>query len=410
MIPSQRTLFSATAAIAAVIVTAACGQKGPPLPPIIRTPVAPVVAAARRGTLIELGVTAPGANVDGSRPANVVRVDIYAVNGAASAMTDLEMMKRGTKVASVAVKAPRNADAAVEQDESADDAEPTVGEGLDQGASTAIAETITPEMLALLTPGSTRKGKRAAEPEATGPLLGPPAALQLRTYVGVGVDKRGHPGLFSKRVAVPLQLPPPPPAAIEIFYEEKKIVITWKPKATSDTPEGNVLASRSFGPLQPAVGYNLYDGTTGQLLNPKPVGEFGYEDTRMDFGTKRCYIVRSVEVVTGRPVESDPSGPTCEMLVDTFPPARPKGLNTVATAGAINLIWEPNTEPDLAGYFVLRAQVPGGELSRITPAPITEASFFDNVQAGARYRYAVEAVDKAGNVSMQSEPVEETAR
>ena len=124
------------------MIAAGCGQKGAPLPPIVRTPVAPVIIADRRGAVIELGLTVPAANVDGSRPANLVRVDIYAVNGAALTMTDLEIMKRGTKVASVPVKAPRNSDAAVEADESVEDADPTVGSAssADSSASTAESE------------------------------------------------------------------------------------------------------------------------------------------------------------------------------------------------------------------------------------------------------------------------------
>ena len=395
------------AAMCAAAAAVACGQKGPPLPPIIRTPVAPGVTADRRGSVIELALTVPAANVDGSRPANLVRVDIYAVNGDAKAMTDLEIMKRGTKVASVAVKSPRNPADAAEKDESAEDTEPAVGEGLDQGASSAIAETITASMLASLTRTSDRR--RGEKPDADGPLLGPPAVSQLRTYVGVGVDRRGNPGRFSKRVAVPLELPPARPAPIGITVEERKIVVTWKPTASANDA-GNVLPSRSLGPLLSDAAYNLYDATTGRLLNPKPVSEFGYEDTRMDWGKNRCYIVRAVVVAARLAVESDPSGPECRMLVDTFPPAKPKGLNTVAATGAINLIWEPNAEADLAGYYVLRAQAPSWEFARITPAVITEAAFFDTVTSGTKYLYVVQAVDKAGNVSMQSEQVEETAR
>ena len=173
---------------------------------------------------------------------------------------------------------------------------------------------------------------------------------------------------------------------------------------------GNVLESRSFGSLQSDVFYNLYDATTGQLVNPKPVPEFGYEDTRMDFGTNRCYIVRAVQVVAKLAVESEPSGPQCKMLVDTFPPAAPKGLNAVSTDGAINLIWDANSEPDLAGYIVLRATGAGQPMVRITDDPIADASFFDSVQRGLRFVYAVEAIDKAGNISRPSASVEETAR
>ncbi len=394
----MRTRIAASAvpaiSVLAVVSAISCGQKGPPLPPIVRTPVAPVVTADRRGNEIQLGLTVPAANTDGSRPANIARVDIYAVNGAAPSMTDAEILRKGTKVASLAVKTPRDPNEVAEKEESAENVEPPTGEGLEQGASSTVAETITAGVLESKVSGDV-------------PLLGPPAATALRTYVGVGVDRHGHRGQFSKRVAVPLQLPPSPPPPIGIQVEEKKIIITWTPRVNGTE---NVLESHSFGPLLPEVGYNLYDGTTGQKLNPQPVKENGYEDTRMDWGTTRCYIVRAVEVVARLPLESEATGPECTMLVDTFPPAQPRGLKSVTTAGAINLIWEANTEPDLAGYHVLRAEGPSWEFARLTKMPVAETTFFDTVKPGVRYLYKVEAVDKAGNVSKASDQIEETAR
>jgi predicted small lipoprotein YifL len=400
-------VFSAISALTLVSAISACGQKGPPLPPIVRTPVAPGLTADRRGADVELTVTAPAANADGSRPANVTRVDVFAVNGATPGMTDLDIVKKGTRVASVPVKTLRDPSDAVEKGESADEAGETVGPGLDQGASTSITEAITPSVLAGAEDGG-GDASTGADADAGAVLLGPPGTTELRTYLGVSVDRRGRRGQFSRRVAVPLQLPPPPPPPIAITYTEKKIVITWKPEVSADL--GNVLPSHPFGPLTPDVSYNLYDAATGQLVNPKPVRENGYEDTRMDFGTKRCYVVRAVTVVAGSPVESDATGPTCVMLVDTFPPGAPKGLKAVATTGAISLIWDANTEPDLAGYYVLRGTGADGRLERITPMPIADASYVDNVQTGQHVVYAVEAVDRAGNVSPAGDRVEETAR
>jgi hypothetical protein len=390
-----------------IVVATACGQKGPPLPPIVRTPAPPVIHADRRGSTIEVELSVPNANVDGSRPANLTRIDIYAVNGPATNLTDNEILARGTKVASLPVKSPRTASDTIESDESAENLEPTVGEGLEQGASSEVKETITESLLESTPSRNQERRGDGSRARMDAPLVDPAALTQVRTYVGVGVDAHGHVGRFSKRVSVPLQLPPPPPPPIAISYDEKTIVITWKPV---DQPgDEDVLPSRSFGPLQPSVLYNLYDATTGELVNGKPVAEYGYEDKRMDWGTKRCYEVRSVEFIAKLPIESDATGPTCEMLVDTFPPAAPKGLNAVSTDGAINLIWEPNVEPDLAGYYVLRAS--GDEpLQRITAQPVTEPSFFDNVKSGVRFTYAVQAVDKAGNISPHSNSVEETAR
>ena len=119
--------------------------------------------------------------------------------------------------------------------------------------------------------------------------------------------------------------------------------------------------------------------------------------------------MRAVDPSNGLSVESEAREPRCVTLVDTFPPAAPKGLKAVATEGAINLIWDANTESDLAGYSSF-ARGARRSARADSPAPILETSFKDAVQAGTRYVYAVQAVDKAGNVSPLSNRVEETAR
>ena len=63
-------------AVVVVALAAACGKKGSPLPPLVRMPAAPAeLTAARRGDTVELQFTVPAANTDGTRPANVERVD-----------------------------------------------------------------------------------------------------------------------------------------------------------------------------------------------------------------------------------------------------------------------------------------------------------------------------------------------
>ena len=82
----------------------------------------------------------------------------------------------------------------------------------------------------------------------------------------------------------------------------------------------------------------------------------------------------------------------------------------IPSEGSINLIWEPNSERDLAGYILMRGAAPGETLEPITPAPIQETRFKDDVQSGVQFVYAVKAVDTAGNVSPLSPRVAETAR
>jgi fibronectin type 3 domain-containing protein len=145
-------------------------------------------------------------------------------------------------------------------------------------------------------------------------------------------------------------------------------------------------------------------------LTATPLTDAKYVDRRIEWGQKRCYTVRTAETIGSFTVESDAPSPVCDTLVDTFPPSAPKGATGIASEGAINLIWEPNTEKDLAGYIVLRAAAPSQELQPVTSAPIQETSFRDAVQSGVQYTYVVKAIDRAGNASAASAPVVETAR
>jgi fibronectin type 3 domain-containing protein len=78
-------------------------------------------------------------------------------------------------------------------------------------------------------------------------------------------------------------------------------------------------------------------------------------------------------------------------------------------APAIDLSWQPNTEPDLAGYIVYRREG-DGEWQRISPAQqVVGPGFHDpNVTAGHTYKYAVTAIDREGHESALSAEAEET--
>jgi hypothetical protein len=143
-------------------------------------------------------------------------------------------------------------------------------------------------------------------------------------------------------------------------------------------------------------------------INPAPLPQLSAVDS-VQFDRRTCYTVRAVRAGAEGPA----SEPRCLTPVDRFAPAPPQLLAAVATANGINLIWAPNSEPDVAGYLVLRG-VPGdATLQTLTPTPIAEARYTDTaVMPGTRYVYAVRAVDSqpAPNVSVESERVEETAR
>jgi len=416
------------AALLLTLALASCGKSGPPLPPLIKLPAAPAnIVAERRGATVDLEFVVPAANTDGTRPANVERVDVYAITAPAS-ITDDQILKHGKKVAAIAVKAPRDPDQAVEPDDP--DAVPDApeGEGLDQGAVAHLAEELTADALvAYESPADAgkRRNDAGAGADRIQPLLGPATTVPSRTYVGVGISTRGRKGPLSRRVSVPLVSPPPPPGKPTLTYDEKAVKITWPAIVVSGMVQApatdDVLPSTPIGATVPEISYNVYDvvpsagGTSADTLGSSvkltktPVTAPAFDDARITWGETRCYAVRAVETVGGLAIESDAAPLECKTLTDTFPPAAPKNLQAVATDGAISLIWDANSESDLAGYLVLRS-TSGGPLVSLTEMPIPDPHYHDSVKPGVAFAYVVKAVDKKGNVSPESNRVEETAR
>jgi hypothetical protein len=368
---TQRTWSAALAAFLFASVYLGCGKKGPPLPPLLQFPAPPAdLVASRRGSAVDIQFAVPSANTDGSRPADITRVDVYGFTGAPDAGEE-EIVRRGEKVGSVVVNPPPDPDAG-DKPTDADSPAKRPPPGSDQGATVHVKDEL--DMGAL-----SREGL-------------------ARSYVGVGVNRRGRRGPFSKRAAVLVAAAPAPPSAPRVNYDETRITVAW---ALLPSPAGS-------SPLA----YHVYekDAEGERRLTSAAVTDPQFVDQRIEWGAERCYTVRSVETADGLSVESDASPPTCVTLTDTFPPAAPTGLQAVGSEGAISLIWDANNEHDLAGYLVLRAIAPSAALAPITPSPIDASTFDDTLKSGVRAIYAVQAVDKAGNVSPPSNRVEETAR
>src|SRR3984893_6814095 len=244
-----------------------CGKKGPPLAPLVKIPAAPAdFTAERRGSDVKMQFAVPTTNTDGSKPANIERIDVYGFTGP-SAVNDEQLLKLGTKVASLAVKAPRDPNATDECDEP--DQSPGVPDlesrGLDQGAIAQQEDPLTQAAFRSVDlPRAARKP--AAPPDAagvTGPLAGSPSSVPRRMYVAVGVNKNGRRRSFSKRLLVPLVAAPDPPSTPQIAYDENAVTLTWTP-STSAVPvqpaaTGDLLPGRFIGFDLPTFSYHVYD-------------------------------------------------------------------------------------------------------------------------------------------------------
>jgi hypothetical protein len=416
--------------LAASALAGACGKKGPPLAPLHLVPAAVSEITARRsGSEMELRFGLPTTNVNGPGPIDLERVEIYAVTigAGASPPANRDLLTKGRIVGTIAVRPPP---VEGEAQPSASDADKRPA----PGDRVTFVEELTAENLKPVVmpgaggqgpggtqkpeaggqgPGATQKPEAGGQgpgatqkPEAgglaaagqkpqagvpataVGPGLGPQAPVPaspypLRIYAIRGVSRGGRPGAAAGRVVVPLLTPLAAPTAVNVSYTEKAVVVRWTPPVAE--PDG------------PPVAFNIYRSDADAApLNTSPSAGIEFEHGGLEFGKEQCYVVRGVQSIQNVSIETEPSAKTCVTPTDTFAPQAPRDVRAVAEPGAINLVWEPNTEADLAGYIVWRGEAPGDTLVPITSQPIRDASYRDtDVKPGVRYIYAVVAVDSA---------------
>jgi hypothetical protein len=100
------------------------------------------------------------------------------------------------------------------------------------------------------------------------------------------------------------------------------------------------------------------------------------------------------------------------VVVDS-PPFPPDGVFSVTGDGVVTLFWNPNQEPDLAGYQVWRGNEDlNGPYFFLADVPSNTTSYDDfDVVNGETWFYAVIAIDAAGNESeLSRESVFDTPR
>jgi predicted small lipoprotein YifL len=413
---SVRGSLCAAALALAGLAIASCGKKGPPLAPLRLVPAPATDVVARRiESEVELRFTLPTTNQNGPGPIALDRIEVYAITLAPSAPTvaNRDLLVKERLVGTVQVKPPSEegepdppvdpADtrpapgerAAFVDELNEDELKPVVLQPSADSASGPTPSEVAAKVAA-------RRGEPslpavAAMPEAGAVQSAP--AYPVRVYALRGVTRGGRPGPPAQRVAVPLLSPPTAPGRVEVKFTEQLFLITWIP------PVEEPGAS---------LGFNVYASAKDRLaLNATPLTAAAFEHGPVSFGEERCFAVRSVQTVQNVAIESAASETACATPRDIFAPAAPRGLQVVAGPDGVSLSWDANSEPDLGGYVVLRAEAPGETLQPLTSEPIREPNYRDTtVQSGIRYVYALVAVDKATppNTSALSERQEVTAR
>jgi fibronectin type 3 domain-containing protein len=173
-----------------------------------------------------------------------------------------------------------------------------------------------------------------------------------------------------------------------------------------DTPS-EVKAENSANGIRLTWKSAAVEGQTYRIFRKSPEGEKTLTsdkpelfDAPVQYGQRYQYQVQALVGST----ESAVSPPITFTPEDKFPPVAPAALVVLVGVDSIELSWERNTEDDVKGYRVYRS-VDGGPLQPVSDPE--GPSYSDKaVQTGKKYRYEVTALDRSGNESPHSAPVE----
>ena len=230
-------------------------------------------------------------------------------------------------------------------------------------------------------------GKRIAWPDKS------PGLVPGRKYVYkvAAVNSDGYPGLESPQAAARLLVPPAAPGNFAAAPASHQARLLW------DKVDRDV----SGHPADDIAGYNLYrlrkpEESPERPVNREPIAATNYTDTGLVNGETYYYRLAALRGKEAPLTEGVRTVPVMVKPVDIEPPARPAALRAVPSEGGVLLSWEPDVEPDLAGYRVYR-QAEGELAPVLLNEKLIEGITWKDTGAasGKTYTYTVTAVDDA---------------
>ena len=246
------------------------------------------------------------------------------------------------------------------------------------------------------------------------------APRQLTYFIELN-NRNGRSAGLSNPAAALAGEPPSPVSGLAAEVRKQGVILRWN----SAEPQAAIRLRRKLltpSPARPRSGpFPATPDPVEQNLLVESAAPAQALDKTIVFGNSYEYRAQRVLRVSidNNSIELDGelSAPIRVDALDVFPPAVPVGLAAVAiaadsgsgTTASIDLSWQPNTEPDLAGYEVYRRedQTPWQRISGDQPV-IGPAFHDDHVLPGRTYRYGVSAVDKGNHESGRSAEAQET--
>jgi hypothetical protein len=186
---------------------------------------------------------------------------------------------------------------------------------------------------------------------------------------------------WSNFVVVPVQPPLAQPLDVAAIATPTGVRLTWQ------TPGAEFRVFRK--------------SEGGDYAQVATVQKPEWLDTSAEFDKPYFYTVQSILRRNDKVTESDLSAPISLTPVDKFPPATPSGLRASSAPGSIELNWDRNNEPDLNAYRIYRS-TGDGAFDKLADLSVVPTYSDHAVESGKTYRYAITALDRAGNESPRS--------
>ncbi len=377
-------------AVLALGLTASCGKRADPLPPFLKTPLAPAgFAIAQTGNEIEIRITAPRSTTE-SRPLPII---------------ELEWLE-----------APALGDFAKQ-------ARPLLREEVAPGEMRIKRFPIPQTDVRFIVRahnGGARSTLGAPFPFKPAPVPSPPSDLQVtNTTAGIELSWTNPPGAEPWPTPAPSATPTPSPGPLSTAAAPSPATSpipspTPTPTATPSPapgvppPDGAApvaAASPSPTPLPtptrlPPTGIRIFrtDGEPQVVKDHLQAGS--WTDTSPLAGEKPCYTVRYASSFVPL-VESVPTEPVCVEVKDLIPPAPPGRLVGDIGADFVELSWLASPSADVAFYRLYRTTETMPRALVIQTEGLLLRVRDANVTKGPR-TYEVVAVDKGGNESAPS--------
>jgi hypothetical protein len=202
-----------------------------------------------------------------------------------------------------------------------------------------------------------------------------------RTYSVIIETTRGKKSKVSNTVEITPVVVPGKISNLRAIVDQRRIALTWdKPLDHPELADGYIV-TRSDRPAE-----------------PESVSDLRFDDTRFQKGTSVTFQVTAIRRIGYRVVSGTGAESKEVLIVDKTPPQTPSGFDVLQSDNTAFVTWEANTETDLIGYHVFRAERMDGPFKLVSPGVIKSNQFTDPEYKSGMY-YAISAIDEDGNES-----------